>query len=117
MFPSYAESLEGSHNPPRLSGFSDIDQGLDSWQLGRRSLDLPASPERTSHASVESGKTYTTQTMEEVEAEMRRLKQELKQTMDMYSLHARKLSPLKRRQRSSAVENGRTTKIRSCSIS
>ncbi|XP_073129749.1 U-box domain-containing protein 35-like [Henckelia pumila] len=85
MFPSYAESFEGSHTPPRLSGFSDIDQGLDSWQLGRRSLDLPASPERTSYASVESGKTYNAQTMEEVEAEMRRLKQELKQTMDMYS--------------------------------
>lgn len=63
MFPSYTESLEGSHTPPRHLDFSDIDQGLDSWQLGRRSLDLPASPERTSYASVESGKTYTTQTM------------------------------------------------------
>ncbi|XP_075486115.1 U-box domain-containing protein 35-like isoform X2 [Primulina tabacum] len=85
MFPSYAESLEGNHTPPRLSGFSDIDQGLETWQLGRRSLDLAASPERTSYASVESGKSYTAQAMEEVEAEMRRLKQELKQTMDMYS--------------------------------
>lgn len=63
MFPSYAENLEGNHTPPRLSGFSDIDQGLDSWQVGRRSLDLSASPERTSYASVESGKTYTSQTM------------------------------------------------------
>ncbi|KAL2236842.1 UNVERIFIED_CONTAM: U-box domain-containing protein 52 [Sesamum indicum] len=83
VYPTYSESFEGSLTPPRLSGFSDVDsQGYDSWTTGRRSLDiLPLDLA----ASPEPDKAFSGQTMDEVEAEMRRLKQELKQTMDMYS--------------------------------
>ncbi|KAL8471700.1 hypothetical protein ACS0TY_029083 [Phlomoides rotata] len=35
--------------------------------------------------TVDNDRTFTPQNMDNVEAEMRRLKQELKQTMDMYS--------------------------------
>ncbi|PIN02597.1 Serine/threonine protein kinase [Handroanthus impetiginosus] len=84
VFPAINESFDAGPTPPRLSGFSDIDyQGLDSWPYGRKSVDI-LSPLDFS-ASPENDKAFTAQTMDEVEAEMRRLKQELKQTMDMYS--------------------------------
>ncbi|CAA2980418.1 U-box domain-containing 52-like isoform X2 [Olea europaea subsp. europaea] len=84
MFQSFADSLDNSLTPPRLSGFSDIDnQGLDSWQLGSKSVGTVTPPEFSS-ATPENDK-FAAQAMEEVEAEMRRLKLELKQTMDMYS--------------------------------
>ncbi|KAL2517419.1 Protein kinase protein with adenine nucleotide alpha hydrolase-like domain [Abeliophyllum distichum] len=84
MFPSFSETLDSCPTPPRLSGFSEIDnQGLDSWQLGRKSVGTLTPPEFSS-APPENDK-FTAQTMEEAEAEMRRLKLELKQTMDMYS--------------------------------
>ncbi|XP_047948578.1 U-box domain-containing protein 52-like isoform X3 [Salvia hispanica] len=75
--------------PGRLSSGSDID--------GRLSFGSPFSNARTSDAtngfgvyssnSQESGdfSWSGSQNMDDVEAEMRRLKQELKQTMDMYS--------------------------------
>lgn len=85
MFPSYYEGSEGGPTPPRLSGLSDIDNlGFHSWQIGRNSVDITTPPELFLD-STENDKAVTVQTMEEVEAEMRRLKQELKQTMDMYS--------------------------------
>ncbi|XP_075518127.1 U-box domain-containing protein 35-like isoform X3 [Primulina tabacum] len=85
MFPSYYEAPEGGPTPPRLSGLSDIDNsGFNSWQIGRKSVDITTPPELFLD-STENDKAIAVQTMEEVEAEMRRLKQELKQTMDMYS--------------------------------
>ncbi|KAI3468440.1 hypothetical protein Pfo_025103 [Paulownia fortunei] len=84
VFPAFNESFEGSPTPPRLSGFSDIDySGFESCHHGRKSVDILSPLEL--FASPENDKTFTAQTMDEVEAEMRRLKQELKQTMDMYS--------------------------------
>jgi len=83
MFPSYFE-FESGHTPPRLSGLSDIENhAFESWQLGRKSVGTI--PLELSYASLENDRTSTSQSMEEVEAEMRRLKLELKQTMDMYS--------------------------------
>ncbi|KAL0312254.1 UNVERIFIED_CONTAM: U-box domain-containing protein 35 [Sesamum radiatum] len=77
VYPTYSESFEGSLTPPRLSGFSDVDsQGYDSWTIGRRSLDiLPLDIA----ASPEPDKAFSGQTMDEVEAEMRRLKQGLQE--------------------------------------
>ncbi|CAA0814959.1 Protein kinase protein with adenine nucleotide alpha hydrolases-like domain [Striga hermonthica] len=80
-FPTFSDRFDGSPTP-RLSGFSDVDHS-DVWHQGRKSVDilipleLPASPENE--------RAFSAHTMDEVEAEMRRLKQELKQTMDMYS--------------------------------
>ncbi|XP_073288098.1 U-box domain-containing protein 35-like [Primulina huaijiensis] len=85
VFPSYYERSEGAPTPPRLSGISDIDYpGFNSLQIERKSVDTATPPELFLD-SIENDKAITAQTMEEVEAEMRRLKQELKQTMDLYS--------------------------------
>ncbi|KAL3844341.1 hypothetical protein ACJIZ3_001744 [Penstemon smallii] len=84
MYPSFNESYDGVRTPPRLSGFSDMDN-FDSWLPGRKSIDVKT-PSDLSFSSLENDKSSTGQNnMDEVEAEMRRLKQELKQTMDMYS--------------------------------
>ncbi|XP_042035710.1 U-box domain-containing protein 35-like isoform X2 [Salvia splendens] len=84
VFPTSIDFLDGP-TPPRLSGISDVDyQGFDSWNLGRKSVDV-LSPIDFSSGSPEHDKGFTPQNMDDVEAEMRRLKQELKQTMDMYS--------------------------------
>ncbi|KAL1532333.1 U-box domain-containing protein 35-like [Salvia divinorum] len=85
VFPTSIDFLDSGPTPPRLSGISDVDyQGFDSWNLGRKSVDV-LSPIDFSTASPENDKGFAPQNMDDVEAEMRRLKQELKQTMDMYS--------------------------------
>ncbi|EFH56837.1 kinase, partial [Arabidopsis lyrata subsp. lyrata] len=83
IFPSLYDNNDPTRTPPRLSNFSDMDysSNLDqSSNYGRRSVDLNSptdfESERFSSAS---------QSIDDVEAEMRRLKLELKQTMEMYS--------------------------------
>ncbi|XP_074334790.1 U-box domain-containing protein 35-like isoform X3 [Apium graveolens] len=81
MFPSFGESFDMSTTPPRLSNMSDGDsQGFD---FGRMSVDTATATE-LSYSSSDGGSSAS-QPMDDVEAEMRRLKLELKQTMDMYS--------------------------------
>ncbi|XVE71949.1 hypothetical protein DITRI_Ditri10aG0191900 [Diplodiscus trichospermus] len=72
---------------PRLSTGSDYDnRSLGSSYSGNRSTDFSSSQYDCSSTSLESGRTsWSSQNMDDLEAEMRRLKQELKQTMDMYS--------------------------------
>ncbi|XP_051137193.1 U-box domain-containing protein 52-like [Andrographis paniculata] len=90
MYSAY-ESFESGVTPPRLSGISDMDyQSMDSWQnghkseeVGQKSIDAGFPVELS--VSLENDHTLLGSTTDEVEAEMRRLKQELKQTMDMYS--------------------------------
>ncbi|CAN4075791.1 unnamed protein product [Withania somnifera] len=87
IYSSLSDSYEsGGPTPPRLSGFSDFDtQSFDSSQFGRRSVDNLTPPE-LSIASMEGDRTSISQGPgDDLEAEMRRLKQELKQTMEMYS--------------------------------
>ncbi|XP_059306060.1 U-box domain-containing protein 52-like isoform X2 [Lycium ferocissimum] len=87
IYSSISDSYDGGGpTPPRLSGFSDFDtQSFDSSQFGRRSVDTLTPPE-LSFASIESERTSISQGPgDDLEAEMRRLKQELKQTMEMYS--------------------------------
>ncbi|CAH9075598.1 unnamed protein product [Cuscuta epithymum] len=89
MFPMLSDSQESSilH---RLSNGSDTDNRLSfgSALSGSRLSDMNYNPSNilSSH-SQESGGSWSSssQTVDDVEAEMRRLKQELKQTMDMYS--------------------------------
>nr|GMD26326.1 U-box domain-containing protein 52-like isoform X1 [Ipomoea batatas] len=83
IFPSYTDSFEDGPNPNRLSGFSDFDtSSFDSMNFGRRSLDNLTSSE---YSFASESDRMSVSGMDDVEAEMRRLKQELKQTMEMYS--------------------------------
>ncbi|KAL6965289.1 hypothetical protein U1Q18_036344 [Sarracenia purpurea var. burkii] len=92
MFPSFYESFEMSQStrsPPHLStsNYSELDNnnhGFESLHLGLKSVDAVASPE-FSQVSNDSRKSPSSPTMEDAEAEMRRLKKELRQTMEMYS--------------------------------
>ncbi|KAM7268233.1 hypothetical protein ACFE04_010399 [Oxalis oulophora] len=89
IFPAFYENSEPGRTPPRLSNFSDFDdnQSFESMPpFGRRSVDITNSPDFSS-ASLENERMSNagSQAMDDVEAEMRRLKLELKQTMEMYS--------------------------------
>ncbi|XP_057958896.1 U-box domain-containing protein 52-like isoform X2 [Malania oleifera] len=86
MFPSFYDTIETGRTPPRLSSSSEMDNpSFESIQWGRKSLEF-GGPFEFSSASHESERlSWSSQTVDDVEAEMRRLKLELKQTMDMYS--------------------------------
>ncbi|KAK3007835.1 hypothetical protein RJ639_014337 [Escallonia herrerae] len=82
LFPSYGDSFEMGATP-RFSNYSDVDrQSFESFRIGRKSADSTTPPE-LSYSSFESDMSSPSQAADEVEAEMRRLKLELKQTMDM----------------------------------
>ncbi|GMQ02578.1 hypothetical protein CsSME_00048736 [Camellia sinensis var. sinensis] len=86
IFPSLYDSFETSRSP-RLSSCSELENVHHSFEsmnlTGHKSVDT-TTPE-FSLVSQDSDKSSSSQTMDDVEAEMRRLKLELKQTMDMYS--------------------------------
>ncbi|CAH8274733.1 unnamed protein product [Arabidopsis lyrata] len=84
--PSLYDNSDPNRTPPRLSNFSDIDYGsFESMTFGRRSMDI-SSPTAFSTGSFENERfSSASQGGDDVEAEMRRLKLELKQTMEMYS--------------------------------
>ena len=103
IFPFSYDNLDTGMNPwlsnssemnPRLSNSSDLNTRLSNGSeldcrsfasSGGRSSELNYSLDLSS-SSNESGRlSWASQSMEDVEAEMRRLKLELKQTMDMYS--------------------------------
>ncbi|MCL7027925.1 hypothetical protein MKW94_023515 [Papaver nudicaule] len=87
MFPSLYDNFDPVRTPPRLSNSSDMDcrRSFESLRMsGPRSIDLQSSSD-FSMVSQDSKVSSSSSNMEEVEAEMRRLKLELKQTMDMYS--------------------------------
>ncbi|KAK7841715.1 u-box domain-containing protein 52 [Quercus suber] len=74
MFPSLFDNIESGLNP-RLSTSSDFDDNnLGSLLAGNNSIDMTSS-------QVD----FSSKNLDDVEAEMRRLRLELKQTMDMYS--------------------------------
>ncbi|CAL5215020.1 unnamed protein product [Lathyrus oleraceus] len=87
MFPSLYEEMDsGSGMTPRLSGASDYDiRSFGSSFSGAKSIDQ----NDYSFCSQDSGMSMSPQrrisSSDEVEAEMRRLRLELKQTMEMYS--------------------------------
>ncbi|VFQ60425.1 unnamed protein product [Cuscuta campestris] len=79
FFP-YAESVDEGPTPPRLSGFSEMDDSnLELLHSGRQSMES-----LTFSDSLDTDKASLL-SQEDVGAEMRRLKLELKQTMEMYS--------------------------------
>ncbi|KAL9266811.1 U-box domain-containing protein [Drosera capensis] len=85
-FPSLYDTFETGKSPNRLSTSSDnTDYTTDS--LRRKSIDI-SSPPSFSQTSDDSGSHSWSGSQppgDDLEAEMRRLKLELKQTMDMYS--------------------------------
>ncbi|CAK7354368.1 unnamed protein product [Dovyalis caffra] len=85
IFPSFYDNTETSRTPPRLSNISDIDSNysFESSHYGRRSMDQSGFSPELSNFSNESDQMLSAS--DDVEAEMRRLKLELKQTMEMYS--------------------------------
>ncbi|KAL5782850.1 hypothetical protein ACOSP7_007879 [Xanthoceras sorbifolium] len=89
IFPAFYDNSEHSatRTPPRLSNTSDLDIGnsFESMQYGRRSLDINSPSEFSSVSNEGERLSSVSQNMDDVEAEMRRLKLELKQTMEMYS--------------------------------
>ncbi|KAK2659107.1 hypothetical protein Ddye_005640 [Dipteronia dyeriana] len=89
IFPNFYENVEqsASRTPPRLSNTSDLDMGnsFESMHFGRRSLDINSPSEFSSVSNEGDRLSNASQNMDDVEAEMRRLKLELKQTMEMYS--------------------------------
>ncbi|KAK3211205.1 hypothetical protein Dsin_015911 [Dipteronia sinensis] len=82
-----AREQSASRTPPRLSNTSDMDMGnsFESMHFGRRSLDINSPSEFSSVSNEGDRLSNASQNMDDVEAEMRRLKLELKQTMEMYS--------------------------------
>ncbi|KAI4380216.1 hypothetical protein MLD38_006433 [Melastoma candidum] len=86
VLPSLYDNMDG-----RLSSSSDIDgiYSFDNNFLGRRSVDTIFHNE-FSYASQDSDKSFTSSSpnvlaQDDLETEMRRLRMELKQTMEMYS--------------------------------
>ncbi|KAJ6697616.1 U-BOX DOMAIN-CONTAINING PROTEIN 34-LIKE [Salix purpurea] len=85
IFPGFCDNTETSRTPPRLSNFSDIDSNysFESLHYGRKSLDQGGFSPELSTFSNEGDQMPSA--ADDVEEEMRRLKLELKQTMEMYS--------------------------------
>ncbi|XP_024014162.1 U-box domain-containing protein 52 isoform X2 [Eutrema salsugineum] len=88
IFPNIYDNNDPNRTPPRLSNFSDMDYSpsIDqSSNYGRRSVDI-SSPTDYSSGSFDSNERFSSASaMDDVESEMRRLKLELKQTIEMYS--------------------------------
>ncbi|KAJ7969460.1 Protein kinase domain [Quillaja saponaria] len=87
MFPSISDNMEPGTSD-RLSSSSEFDRiSFGSSYLANRSVDMSSSQYEFSSSSLESGNSssWSSQNMDDVEAEMRRLRQELKQTIEMYS--------------------------------
>ncbi|CAN6571049.1 unnamed protein product [Malus baccata var. baccata] len=82
----------------RLSTSSD--QSFGSMRLGPKFADLnfPQDFSSISHESNQTSSSWSSENLEEVESEMRRLKLELKQTMDMYSTACREALTAKQKE-------------------
>ncbi|XP_065850166.1 U-box domain-containing protein 35 isoform X2 [Euphorbia lathyris] len=85
LFPAFYDSVDTGRNQ-RLSNVSDAET-IDSYGYGRKSVEIGSPPDFLSASlSFENERqSVSSQSLDDVEAEMRRLKLELKQTMEMYS--------------------------------
>ncbi|KAF3508974.1 hypothetical protein F2Q69_00004371 [Brassica cretica] len=76
--------------PSRLAIYSEFEDNRSSFATSscsseKQSVDLGSSYSAFSPSSQESGRLYTWSLQDDVQAEMRRLKMELRYTMEMYS--------------------------------
>ncbi|KAG6771496.1 hypothetical protein POTOM_022864 [Populus tomentosa] len=100
MTPRLSNAFETGMTP-RLSNGSDYDiRSFGSLYSGNKSIDA-SSQYNFSSTSQESGNTSwsSSQNMDDMESEMRRLRLELKQTMDMYSSACREALSAKQKAR------------------
>ncbi|KAL9361738.1 hypothetical protein Peur_044523 [Populus x canadensis] len=100
MTPRLSNAFETGMTP-RLSNGSDYDyRSFGSLYSGNKSIDA-SSQYNFSSTSQESGNTSwsSSQNMDDMESEMRRLRLELKQTMDMYSSACREALTAKQKAR------------------
>ncbi|XVE97787.1 hypothetical protein REPUB_Repub03eG0048900 [Reevesia pubescens] len=90
-FPAFYDNQETNRTGPRMSNFSDIDSNVSfesfgvDMQFGRTSVDINSPPDISLVSQDSERISNSSAPMDDVEAEMRRLKLELKQTMEMYS--------------------------------
>ncbi|XP_047319551.1 U-box domain-containing protein 52-like [Impatiens glandulifera] len=94
MHPPFYDGHDvGRAHSPFQPSILDAERDRDSYRdrdsfeylnSGRKSIEA-ITPRKFSITSDDSERSSSTQAMDEVEVEMRRLKQQLKQTMDMYS--------------------------------
>ncbi|KAL6141046.1 hypothetical protein ACLB2K_059337 [Fragaria x ananassa] len=87
MYPSLYDGLE-SGITTRYSNTSELDNrsSTSSSYSGTKFIDMSSAHSESTSASTESGKLCHSQNVDEkMEAEMRKLRLELKQTMDMYN--------------------------------
>ncbi|XVE71429.1 hypothetical protein DITRI_Ditri10aG0149300 [Diplodiscus trichospermus] len=87
LFPAFHDNQEIIRTAPRLSSVSDVESNysFESMQFGRISLDINSPPDFSSFSQDSEIFSNSSASVDDVEAEMRRLKLELKQTMEMYS--------------------------------
>ena len=106
---SFTLDFPESGRSSRMSTSSE--QSIGSHRLGIKFSD-PGFPNESSTFSEESGTTssYSSQGLDDVEAEMKRLRLELKQTMDMYSTACKEA--LSARQQASELQKLRTQEER-----
>ncbi|KAL0799671.1 hypothetical protein Bca101_054846 [Brassica carinata] len=107
---SFTYDLPDSARTSRMSTSSE--QSIGSHRLGIKFTDL-GFLNNSSTVSEESGRTscsYSSQSLDDVEAQMRRLRLELKQTMDMYSSACREA--LTARQEATELKNLRSEEER-----
>ncbi|XP_044471959.1 U-box domain-containing protein 35-like [Mangifera indica] len=100
IFPAIYDGYStGGRTPPRLSNYSDMDsnQSVESIHIGRRSLDCNSLSDFSSVSQDYERLSSASQTADEVEAEMRRLKLELKRTMEMYNTACKEAITAKQR--------------------
>ncbi|GMN53554.1 hypothetical protein TIFTF001_022683 [Ficus carica] len=87
IFPSLYDNIDPGMSP-RLSISSDFDSLRTSFASspfsGNKSFDITSSPYDFNYHLNDSAKSSSSQNIDDVEAEMKRLRLELKQTMDMY---------------------------------
>ncbi|XWS70637.1 hypothetical protein CRYUN_Cryun03dG0063800 [Craigia yunnanensis] len=86
-FPAFYDNQETTRNAPRLSNVSDIESNLsfESMKFGRKSVDISSPPDFSPVSQDSDRFSNSSASMDDMEAEMKRLKLELKQTMEMYS--------------------------------
>ncbi|KAF5748057.1 U-box domain-containing protein 52-like [Tripterygium wilfordii] len=100
IFPEFYDNME-TVQTARLSNISDIESNhsFESMHYRRKSLDANSLTEFSSISQENERSSSVSQAMDDVEAEMRRLKLELKQTMEMYSTACKEAPTAKQKAR------------------
>ncbi|KAJ4981023.1 hypothetical protein NE237_031860 [Protea cynaroides] len=101
MFPSLYDHLDSGWSwTPRLSTSSDLDnRSFETSRPGNKSANDYQFQEFSPVSQDSARSSYSSQNMENIEAEMRRLKLELKQTIDMYSTACKEALATKQKER------------------